>query len=122
MTLETIEDYNIILLPNFVLPKIESGVADLVINVRSLSEMLFETIEEYLHQIERLTRLFFFHENIFMSRSDKLHGIPSSEFPKMPSLALIAESESRWPKYQATSGSGYPCRENLYIRRSVLRR
>lgn len=117
---EIIRKYNIILMPNFFLPKIESAAADLVVNAKSLSEMPFDTIEEYFQQIGRLTHLFFFHENLFKNRRDSLHGIPSCEFPVLHDLVQIAESESRWPRYQATRP--YPCHENLYIHRSVLRR
>jgi hypothetical protein len=107
------------LLPNFALPDIGTAVADLLVNVRSLSEMPVETIEEYLRQIDRIGRLFFFHENIFKERRDGLHGVPSSKFPILDNFLLVAESESRWPRYN--KNSAYPCHENLYIRRSALR-
>ena len=115
----TISNYDIILLPNFVLPDIESSTADIIINIRSLSEMASETIAEYIHQIDRIGRLFFFHENIFAPRRDGLWGIPSSEFPALDNFTLIAASESRWPKYKL--GTGYPCQENLYIHRHAIR-
>jgi hypothetical protein len=105
-------------LPNFTLPDIESSIADLIINIRSLSEMQFETIKEYMHQIDRIGRLFFFHENIFAPRRDGLFGIPSTTFPSLANFRLIASAESRWPKYQ--KDSGYPCQENLYIHRDVI--
>ncbi len=115
----TISNYDIILLPNFVLPDIESSTADIIINIRSLSEMASETIAEYIHQIDRIGRLFFFHENIFAPRQDKLWGIPSSEFPALDNFILIAASESRWPKYKL--GTAYPCQENLHIHRHAIR-
>ena len=114
-----INNHDIMLLPNFALPDIESSVADLVINVRSLSEMASETIEEYFLQIDRIGRLFFFHENIFAPRRDELWGIPSSQFPPLKNFSLIASSESRWPKFQRDSC--YPCNENLFIHRNALR-
>ena len=120
LTDDTIAPYDIILLPNFMLPKVASAIADLIVNVRSLSEMLVETINEYFRQIDRLSRLFFFHENLFKDRHDGLHGIPSAEFPALSNLIQVAESESRWPTCQ--KDSGYPCHENLYIHRSALMR
>ena len=111
-------DQDIILLPNFMLPEIES--VDLIVNVRSLSEMLMETIIEYHRQIDRITPLFFFHENIAKPRLDGLHGIPSREFPVLKNLIQIAASETRWPRYK--KDSSYPCQENLYIRRSAIAR
>jgi hypothetical protein len=117
---ETLADYDFVLLPNFMLPEVESSSADLVVNVRSLSEMPVETIDEYHRQIDRLGRLFFFHENIFKDRSDGWYGTPSTRFPALENFVRVAKSESIWPRYQRDSG--YPCHENLYIRRSVLRR
>jgi len=117
---ETLADYDFVLLPNFIIPGVESGAADLVVNVRSLSEMPVETIDEYYRQIDRLGRLFFFHGNLFKDRSDGWYGIPSTRFPTLENFVRVAESESIWPRYQRDSG--YPCHENLYIRRSVLRR
>ena len=120
LTHDTIAKYDIILLPNFMIPEVESSTADLLINIRSLSEMLADTIGEYFRQIDRLSRLFFFHENLFRNRADGLHGIPSSEFPALSNLVPVATSESRWPRYQRDSA--YPCQENLYLHRSALRR
>lgn len=119
LTHSMIEEYDIILMPNFVIPQTESRVADLVVNVRSLSEMPYDTIEEYLKQIDRISKLFFFHENIFKERRDKLHGIPSSEFPQLSNHILVSESESRWPRYQ--EDSVYPCHEYLYLHKNTLK-
>ena len=114
----TLDNYDIVLLPNFTLPDLESSMADLIANVRSLSEMSSETIGEYLKQVNRVGSLFFFHENIFLPRKDTLFGIPSSQFPAHQKFRLIAASESRWPKYQ--SDSLYPCQENLFIHSGVI--
>ena len=115
---EQLNHYDVVLLPNFELPRVESLIADLIVNVRSLSEMSSETITEYLSQIDRIGHLFFYHENIFKSRKDGRFGIPSSDFPALKNFVQIASSESRWPKYNVTSA--YPCRENLLIRRDAL--
>lgn len=114
-----LDHYDVVLLPSFELPRIASELIDLTVNVRSLSEMSHETISEYHRQIDRIGRLYFFHENIYKARLDGLYGIPSSEFPSLKNFTLIVSSESRWPKYQRKSS--YPCRENLYIHRRTLR-
>ncbi len=116
----TLSDYDIVLLPNFSMPAVDSSLADLVVNVRSLSEMSLETIHEYLDQIDRIGRLFFFHENIFAARKDGLWGVPSSQFPPLKNFVLIASSESRWPKYQKRFA--YPCQENLLIHKHAIGR
>lgn len=117
---QTIAAHDIIVLPNFMLPAVESAAADLVVNVRSLSEMPSETIAEYLRQIDRIGRLWFFHENIYKARGDELFGIPSTQFPRLDQHAPVAASVSRWPRYGAESG--YPCQENLYLHRDVIKR
>jgi hypothetical protein len=85
------------------MPDVESSLVDLIVNVRSLSEMSVETIREYMKHIDRIGRLFFFHENIFAPRRDGVFGIPSSQFPPLSNFRLIAACESRWPKYQKRS-------------------
>jgi putative sugar O-methyltransferase len=120
ITGEMLDEYDVILMPNFMLPQIDTGLVDLALNIRSLSEMPAETIAEYLAQLDRISRLFIFHENIYKGRTDDLHGITSSEFPDLKNVALVADSESRWPRHGRTSG--YPCHEHLYLRRSSLER
>lgn len=115
---ELLNQNDIVLLPNFELPRVESLIADLIINVRSLSEMSDDTITEYFMQIDRIGRLFFYHENIYKARRDGLFGIPSTAFPVLKNFIPIAASESRWPKYQ--SNSVYPCQENLFIHCDAL--
>jgi len=118
LTADIVNSHDIILLPNFALPKIESSIADLVVNVRSLSEMSLETISTYLAEIDRIGRLFFFHENIFEPRHDGYHGIPSTMYPALGNFVPIASSESRWPKYN--NASTYPCHENLLIHKNAI--
>jgi putative sugar O-methyltransferase len=118
LTRDTIAAYDIVLLPNFMLQHVESAAVDLAVNVRSLSEMPAQTISEYLRQIDRVSRLYFFHENIFKPRADSYHGIVTSEFPPLCNFLLVAESESRWPRYRRDTG--YPCHEHLYVHRSAV--
>jgi putative sugar O-methyltransferase len=51
------------LLPNYKLPDLEDKSIDVFYNFHSLSEMEFPTIDEYIQQIGRTTKLHFFHEN-----------------------------------------------------------
>jgi putative sugar O-methyltransferase len=118
LTLEQLNNYDIVLLSNFELKRTDSLIADLIVNVRSLSEMSYETINEYFAQIDRLGRLFFYHENIYEARKDELFGIPSSAFPSLRNFVQISSGESRWSKYN--TDSPHPCQENLFIQRSVV--
>jgi putative sugar O-methyltransferase len=102
--------------PNFDLPYLNLK-ADLIINIRSLSEMPLETILEYHRQIDSAGRLFFFHENLSGDRADQLYGIVSSQFPQLKNFRQVSSSVSRWPRYQ---DGPYPCREHLLIHRSRL--
>ena len=109
--------HNVTLLPNFELPDFDIK-ADLIINIRSLSEMLREAIVEYHKQIDRIGRLFFFHENLSGKRADLFHGIPGSEFPPLTKFNKVSSSDSRWPRYR---GGSYPCQEHLFLHRSKLK-
>lgn len=115
----TIQNHDIIILPNFMLPQVAAGSVDLVVNVRSLSEMPSDTVAEYLRQIDRISRRFFFHDNIYKERLDGLHGIPSVRFPAMSNFVELFSVESRWPAFDRQSG--YPCRENFFVRSELLR-
>lgn len=81
--------------------------------------MPLATITEYLAQIDRVGRLWFFHENLASDRGDSLWGVPGQAFPPMQEFSLVASSPSRWPRYGPTSK--YACRENLFLRTNVLR-
>lgn len=118
ITSEMLQEYDVVLMPNFMLPQIDAGVVDLALNIRSLSEMPAQTIAEYLAQLDRIGPLFVFHENLSRERKDGLHGIPSSEFPALKNYVQVTEAESRWPRYDRSSG--YPCHENLFLHRSAL--
>lgn len=107
-----LDNFDIIILPNYRLAQIDEGLIDMLVNIRSLSEMSMETISEYYSQIERVKPKYYFHENIYKDRGDGLHGIPSNRFPVLKNYRLIYSSPSRWPKYGADSI--YPCHENLY--------
>ncbi len=110
---DVLDHYDIILMPNFQLPKLASGSADLVINTGSLSEMDYPTIEEYISQITRVCKLYFLHEN---SDQEVLKGaghveVPSSKFPIPRELfQRIYKFPSLW------GGGGGRYWEHLYQR------
>jgi putative sugar O-methyltransferase len=118
LTLEQLNNYDVVLLPNFELRRTDSLVADLIVNVRGLSTWSYETITEYLAQIDRIGCLFFYHENLSKARKDGLFVIPSTSFPSLRNFRQISMSESRWPNYK--DSENYPCQENLFVRRSII--
>jgi len=119
LTNETVLDYDICLLPNFVLDDIHlqkidlMQKIDLIVNVHSLSEMSMDTITEYFKQIDKLKSSYFYHENLCNDRWGDQHGIPSTMFPLLQNYNLSYSNECRWPRYNHSSG--YPCNENLFI-------
>ena len=118
LTRELIAEYDIVIMPNFMIAEMPDMSTDLVVNVRSLSEMPEETIAEYFRQIDRIGRLFFFHENIYKARRGKWHGITTNKFPALPGFFKLIEADTRWPRYDGTTA--YPCHEHLLVRKSAL--
>ena len=89
--------FDMILLPNFELPKLLDNSIDLFINTGSLSEMDYITIEEYISQIVRTTKKYFFHENsnINKMKDGNFIEIPASQFPIPNNIfRLVTESPS----------------------------
>jgi len=55
--------YDVILMPNFMLPYLGDETVDLFFNSCSFSEMNSATVEEYIHQTERICKRYFMHIN-----------------------------------------------------------
>ena len=60
---DKVEDYDLILMPNFEIHKVKDQSVDLTFNSYSLAEMSKETIENYIHHFNRFTNKFIFHVN-----------------------------------------------------------
>lgn len=113
---EVIDEYDIILMPNFTLPFVADKAVDLFINTGSLSEMDYHTVEEYITQIARTTDKYFFHEN--SDRPSLNTGghfeVVSSIFPIPHDIfERIYKSNSLW------GGSYGRYREHLYQRKGA---
>ena len=99
ITQEIIDKYDVILMPNYKLPELDSTTVDLYINTHSLSEMDLPTVEEYISQITRTCRKYFFHENSYkIHRIDYDYDeIPTSKFPiSRNKFKLIHKSYALW--------------------------
>jgi len=113
---EAINKHDVILMPNFALPNVADRAVDLFINTGSLSEMDYHTVEEYITQITRITKRYFFHEN--SDRPSLNTGghveVVSSKFP-IPNdiFKRIYKSNSLW------GGGGGRYREHLYQRKEA---
>jgi hypothetical protein len=118
LTVDVLDDFDFVLLPNFELTRAGSLIADLIVSVRVLSSISPEAITEYFSQIDRIGRVFFYHESLYGKRKDHMYGVSSYCFPFLKNFVQLSSTESIWPMYKAEMN--YPCRENLFIRRSLV--
>lgn len=95
LTREMLLEYDIVLMPNYMIPYLENNSIDMFINTMSFGEMSYETICEYYSQIERCGRNYFYHENLFMPQGDYV-SYPVSTYPKLGNYELIYETPSSW--------------------------
>jgi putative sugar O-methyltransferase len=101
---KNLDNYDVALLPNFKLVDLENEIVDLFLNFHSLSEMEPITINEYIYQISRVTRGFFFHENsqIAYPIGYGKREIPAREFNISPKdFKLLYKMPALWsePRY-----------------------
>lgn len=75
--------YDVLMLPNYVLPELEDDSVDVFINTFSFSEMPWNTLSEYIKQLERTLKYYFLHNN--MDRKNVINRgferIPASLYP-----------------------------------------
>lgn len=100
-----VRSYDVILLPNFCLPRLDDLSVDVFANTHSLSEMSYPTVEEYVKQISRVTKKYFYHENSEVAQEIgyKFKETISSRFPVPPELfRLEYKTKAIWnePRYQ----------------------
>ena len=85
-TQSRLDDFDAVLLPHFALPTLADRSIDLWINTFSLSEVPWDTLQEYIRQIERTARGHFYHNN--MDRRGVVNRgferIPASTYPVDP--------------------------------------
>lgn len=98
----TLRQYDIVLLPNFMLPQVADRAVNLFTNFISLSEMDYPSIVEYLRQVDRVTDGFFYHENV-IDNGVAFDFHPVSAFPALPHFTLLWNAPSRWPMFSPSS-------------------
>lgn len=97
-----IQNYDVILMPHFMIDELPDLSIDLFVNTISLSEMNYSTICEYLSQVSRVSKLYFYHENLINNRSN-YEFYPIDTFPSLPEFKEIYRVPSRWPFFSANS-------------------
>jgi putative sugar O-methyltransferase len=95
LTKDLFKEYDIILMPNYMISKLEDLSVDMFINTVSLSEMEMETIEAYIKNINRVTRFYFYHKNL-AHMPNGYKGYPASVFPEPDDFALMSMRPSLW--------------------------
>lgn len=86
-------DYDIVLMPNFLLDNLPDGTCDLVFNSYSLAEMSQQTISHYVLQSAKLIKNggWFFHVN------HTRHSLVSArDFPIPENFVLLSEEFAAW--------------------------
>lgn len=85
-----LDQYDVVLMPNFMLPQLGDKTVDLFFNSHSFSEMDSATVEEYIHQIEGICRRYFMHINHNVKRvwydddGNEIVNMPSSQIKPDP--------------------------------------
>jgi hypothetical protein len=111
ITRDVIDKYDIILMPHFQIRKLAENSVDALMNSHSFSEMGYSQIEEYMRQMGRVTKMYFFHDNSRKAINMGGHKeIISDEFPVPEDFRLIYKMASPWK-----SGNGRYW-EHLYVK------
>ncbi len=110
-------NHDIILMPNLMLSRLADRSVDMFVNTISLSEMDYETIVEYLRQIQRCTKRYFYQENL-ADFNFAYKSYPVDFFPNLDGFTELMTSQSRWPHFSFTSPE-HKYTETLYERRDT---
>ena len=76
-----ITEYDIILMPNFMVPYLKDESVDLFFNDCSFTEMDCRAVKEYFKQIERVNRKYFMHVNHTLKSVWNFDGIRTENLP-----------------------------------------
>jgi hypothetical protein len=91
---EDMDSHDIILMPNFMLKDLPELSVDLVVNTRSFSEMPYNTVDEYMSQIDKVCTKYFYHDNANIKSHE--FELPADEFPIPDSFKLLMKAKSLW--------------------------
>lgn len=113
----TLRQYDIVMMPNFMLPQVADRAVNLFTNFISLSEMDYASIVEYLCQADRVSDGYVYQENL-LDNGENYEFYPVSVFPDLPHFTKVWSAPSRWPVFSPSSPSH--CHgEFLYARQDL---
>jgi putative sugar O-methyltransferase len=113
-----IQKYDIIMLPNWCIEWIESGAFDLFINIGSLSEMDLPIIDNYIRNIERICKGFFYTVNRNVNNVEEfgVKDIPVEKFPFSKIVEMVYSGyDVASDNFHSRYGMNYRCNYWEYI-------
>lgn len=99
---DELSKYDILMLPHYMIEKLDNESVDLSINTISFSEMGYENISCYIKNITRTTTKYIYHENM-LDGGAGYSFYPESTFPHFYGFDLLYSSPSRWPWFSLHS-------------------
>ena len=121
LTQAMLDAYDIIMMPTYMLPTLQESTVDLFVNTISFSEMSPAIVQNYLAQMDRVTRRFFYHENLadvhFELEEFDFENFSTDFFRVPESFVRLYSAPSRWPYFGQESQS-HVFYENLYIKKT----
>lgn len=119
LTRDVLDAYDIILMPTYMLPNLEGETVDLFVNTISFGEMSPAIVDNYLTQMERVTRRFFYHENLCELHFDieqyDFENFSADFFHVPETFTRLFSAPSRWPFFGPESPHHH-FTENLYLK------
>lgn len=93
-----LDEYDIVVLPNFAIRNLQDQSADVCFNQCSFAEMDEVTVREYMMQSERICRNFIFHENHAWTSGSKNAGYEAAGGFKHWDLSKVEPSPARFKR------------------------
>jgi hypothetical protein len=112
---EVLADWDIILMPTSMVARLEDDSVDLFVNTISFSEMSLPIVGNYLKQIDRTTRRYFYQENL-AERNLDFENYPGDLFRIPESFKRLFSGPSRWPFFGPNSPR-HVFTENIFVKR-----
>jgi putative sugar O-methyltransferase len=112
-SIENINQYDIVILPNFCIDKMKANCADLVFNSYSLAEMSPATIQHYVDRIKLISKEYIFHVN-HTNKSTSINA-DNFGFDSDAKFSLIYRAKAMWNMYR-----NYRCDEYEYLYKKTI--
>jgi hypothetical protein len=123
LTAELLGSYDIVLMPTYMVSRLDDQTVDLFLNTISFGEMSVPIVNNYLKEMERTTRRFLYLENLseicYELEAYDFENYAMDFFQIPESFKRIASSPDRWPGFATAARHTFT--ENLYLKRDKIR-